>query len=445
MTQAKRPGSAWRRAALVWIGAASLAVCTLALVFSGCEQKTLLDMSQRPGTARCVYWTWPELDPADLLTPSEPVTRRWDEFLRASRDHKVLIHDFLFLEGHPETVGPTWDRNVVPPVTGPDYLNYRSAGRWHVVHRRFAPDSMSLYYLRVPGRRLIDNADARAWRFPRGAELVQLLYHHKWTGDTRGAGAELVEWRAMLHAGPGCGQMRTDGSRSDWVFESAIRDPADGLWQRTREDGRDLTWTRLGKLGHRFRWPVIRPHTCAECHRLAGRSPLDGPRGGNEVYSLGDLQEVVWTRQLRALVPLLKYPMGATTGRADPRQPRPPDAAERYRLYLDLLSRQRSEVFADTRAQQKTVRKSPFETGDTDAVARGREIYLTQCGVCHGGEARGGGPLALRTPPPPSIRRTGTGRFLKVVRQGRGPMPPWNDVLPGDEQWRLIEYLRTPE
>ena len=229
------------------------------------------------------------------------------------------------------------------------------------------------------------------------------------------------------------------------MFESAVRDPADGLWRRTREDGRDLTWTKLGKLGRRFKWPVIRPHTCAECHRLAGRSPLDGPRGGNEVYSLGDLQEVVWTRQLRSLVRLLRYPMGATTGRADPDAPQPPDADERYQLYLDLLSRQRSELLADTRAQQKTVDESPFEPGDADAQARGRRAYQTQCGACHGGEARGGGPLALRTPVPPPIRGLDTRRFLKVVRQGRGAMPSWNDVLPGDEQWRIIEYLRSLE
>ena len=211
MTQAKRPGSAWRRTALLWVGAASLAVCALALVFSGCEQKVSLGMSQQPGKAWCVYWVWPETDPANLLTPAAPPTGRWDEFLAAGRDHRVLIHDFLFLEGHPETVEPTWNRNVVPPVTGSDYLNYRSAGRWHVVHRHFAPDAMSLYYFRLPPRGLIDNGDADAWQFPTGAELVQLLYHHKWAGDTQGAAAELVEWRAMIHAGPGRGQMRTDG------------------------------------------------------------------------------------------------------------------------------------------------------------------------------------------------------------------------------------------
>ena len=443
MTQAKRTVGRWHGVALAGCALAAVGLCAVTVAVVGCSQGHFVSPENRPGTAQCVYWAWTDLNVSDVLTPAAPPARRWNEFVNAGRQHNVLIHDFLYLEGHPEAVDPTWRQNMVPEVTGEAYLNYRSAGRWHVVHRHFAPNALSLYYLRVPAGRLIDNADAERWRFPVGTELVQLLYHRGGHASGHEPTAQLVEWRRMRMAGDGCGQMRSDGTRSDWVFESAIRDPDDGLWRRTRDDDRDVTWVKLGALGKRFQWPVVRPHTCAECHRLAGRSPLDGPRGGGEVYTLGDLRDVVWAGQLAELMPMLKYPKGAAINQGPIRQARPPDPDERYRLYVRLLAEQRQQLLALVKAQQKMLDTSPFQPDDATAQAAGRQVYLTQCGVCHGAEARGGGPLALRRPAAPPLVGLGPSRWLKTLRAGRGTMPAWNAVLPADEQWRLIEHLKT--
>lgn len=440
MRQGTRAAGASLRLGLASLAIAALAVAAVAV--AGCRNDRAASREPRPGMARCVYWAWPGLDVARYLSPAIPQTPRWGEFLDASRNHRVLIYDFLFLEGHPETVDPTWNDNVVPPVTGDDYLSYRSAGRWHVVHGHFSPNALGLYYVRLPEGARIDNAEAEAWRFPKGAELVQLLYRRK-PGSGNEAAAELVEWRRMRNAGHEAGQMRSDGSRSDWIFESAIRDPGDGLWRRTREDGRDLQWTHLGPLGRRFDWPVVRPHTCAECHRLAGHSPFDGPRGAGDVYTLGDLREMVWAGQLDAVAPLLAQPPEETDIKRFADQVRPPDPRERYSLYIRLLAEQRAEVVAMVQAQQMLVDKSPFMEADVRARDQGKEIYQTQCAACHGIEARGRGPLALRTPAPPAIVGLKDKQILKTMRRGRETMPAWNTILPGDEQWRLILYLHS--
>lgn len=442
MTQANRCQGSWRRGATVACVLMAAAVSLLAIVASGCGTKDYFtDPQHRPGKARCVYWVWGGVDLEALLEPAAPPPPRWNEFLARAAEHRVLIHDFIYLEGHPEVVDRSWRQNAVPPVTAGQYRAYGDAGRWHPVDEHFAPQATSRFYLRLPKGTTIDNRDAEAWRYPVGTELVQLLYRR--TPGAAAAKAQLVEWRRMIRAGNERGQMRSDGTRSDWIFESAIRDPADGLWRRTREDGRDAVWTRLGSPGRRFRWPVVRGHTCAGCHRLAGRSPMDGPRGGDEVYSLGDLREAVWAGQLKALSPWLaeRVPDEVAQRLAD--APRPPEARRRYELYLKLLARERMQTIDEARAQQTTIDGSPFYRNDERVAVQGSDIYHTQCAACHGRGARGGGPLALRSPAPPALVGLGEQRLLKMLRNGRGTMPAWNTVLPGDEQWRLIEYLRT--
>jgi len=448
VTQEKRNLS--RRRAILWLGlAVSTVVVAGALVTAGCGRGGLPpSVREPPGLSSCTYWVWDAADLAASLQPAAPMTDRWAEFLDASADHRVLIHDFQFLEGHPDAVQPAWNEKHPPKVAETPWISYRSAGRW-VAGDHVAPNSVSLLFLRLPDGGRIDTSDPEAWRYPVGTEIVQLIYRRDIAGASTvpttatGRRAVLVEWRRMRMAGRERGQMRTDGSRSDWVFESAVRDPADGLWRRTREDHRDVRWVRMGRPGNRFDWPVVRPHTCAECHRMAGRSPFDGPRGGNDVYSLGDLREVVWTDQVATLTPLMTQPPDEAAVAAARQQQLPPDRAERFDAYIRALAEQRGKDPVLVRAQQQLLDASPFVRGDPQAVSRGRDIYLAQCAGCHGAEARGNGPFALRHPSPPALGGLKDKAILDAIRRGRDTMPAFVGTLPGDEQWRLVEYLRT--
>ena len=176
---------------------------------------------------------------------------------------------------------------------------------------------------------------------------------------------------------------------------------------------------------------------------MSRRSPLDGPRGGNEVYSIGDLQEIAWSRQSEWFGPLLRYSPGRADLDAARRRPHPVDPVARRDAYLHALALERNQNVLRTRVQQMTLDHSPFNAGNPDAARRGKEIYTTQCAACHGLKARGRGRLALRNPAPPPIARAKPKRIIKLLRQGRRNMPSFARTLPGDEQWRLVEYLQT--
>jgi mono/diheme cytochrome c family protein len=236
--------------------------------------------------------------------------------------------------------------------------------------------------------------------------------------------------------------MKSDGTRSAWVFESALRQ-SDGRWRRVREDEQDLDWVHAGRLGNRYTRPAVRPHLCAECHALAGRSPFDGPRGGHEIYSLGDSREMVWAGLSEKITPLLlPHPNGDEVARLA-RQPRPSEPADRAQAYLAALAKRRHEMPIITRVQQDHLSTNPFRPDDPEVLAAGRQIYLTQCAGCHGLDARGGGPFALRRPAPPALLGLRSSKFLALTRAGSGPMPAWDDLPPGDDLWRIFTFLNS--
>lgn len=415
------------------LAAASVLIVTLVSV-GGCGRAGFVSRDNLPGVASADYWLWPDLKIEDTLTPAPPVTPRWSEFAKAAAAHTVLLYDFQYCEGHPSAVDPTWKDADPPVVTGPDYVAYHSAAGWHAVDHWFGPAGHEVCYLHLPPGQSIDASDPAAWRFPVGTEFLQFLYRLPPAGDGRDLP---IEWRRMRLAGPGRGQMRSDGTRSAWVFESAFRQ-SDGRWRRVREDGQDVEWVHAGRLGARYVRPAVRPHLCAECHALAGRSPFDGPRGSNEVYSLGDQREMVWAELSKTVAPHLLPPPNSDQAARLVRQPRPPEPADRLLAYLTALSKRRHEMPIATRVQQANLSASPFRPDDLDA---GRQIYLTQCAGCHGADARSPGPFPLRRPAPPALAGLRSARFLAVARDGRGAMPAWADVLSGDDLWRIFAHL----
>lgn len=87
-----------------------------------------------------------------------------------------------------------------------------------------------------------------------------------------------------------------------------------------------------------------------------------------------------------------------------------------------------------------------------DPAEQGRERYMSDCGSCHGADARGGGTVAAALKMPPSdltvlsrdnsgqfpedyVRRVVDGRDLPPAAHGETSMPVWGDhykrALPG--------------
>lgn len=83
-------------------------------------------------------------------------------------------------------------------------------------------------------------------------------------------------------------------------------------------------------------------------------------------------------------------------------------------------------------------------------LERGRERFEIYCGACHGIMGDAGTPVAARMllrPPPslhdPRIRALPPGRLYRIVKEGYGLMPGYEDVLSVEERWGVVAYVQA--
>ena len=91
-------------------------------------------------------------------------------------------------------------------------------------------------------------------------------------------------------------------------------------------------------------------------------------------------------------------------------------------------------------------RQSPVPA-DAASLARGKQIYDTNCASCHGGTGKGDGPAAQALNPKPAdlaiMAQHSAGDLAWKVETGRGPMPPWKGVLAENQIWDVVNYVRS--
>ncbi len=78
-----------------------------------------------------------------------------------------------------------------------------------------------------------------------------------------------------------------------------------------------------------------------------------------------------------------------------------------------------------------------------DALKRGRDIFKTNCVVCHGEDGKG---VVEGTPDftsPEFVATTSLVELFKSVSEGKGTMPPWKGQLTEEERWDVLMYIRT--
>ena len=85
-----------------------------------------------------------------------------------------------------------------------------------------------------------------------------------------------------------------------------------------------------------------------------------------------------------------------------------------------------------------------------DSLARGGDLYATNCARCHGAEFDGTGPDASTLPVSPAdlvlhFPQHSDGQHFAVISNGRpaSGMPAWEGVLTEDDIWNVINYLRA--
>ena len=90
-------------------------------------------------------------------------------------------------------------------------------------------------------------------------------------------------------------------------------------------------------------------------------------------------------------------------------------------------------------------------TASDESVAIGRELFATNCALCHGETGEGDGPAASGLAKPPAdlnedhVQSLTDGALFYIISQGvpDSPMPAWENVLSEDERWHLVNFLRT--
>jgi mono/diheme cytochrome c family protein len=92
---------------------------------------------------------------------------------------------------------------------------------------------------------------------------------------------------------------------------------------------------------------------------------------------------------------------------------------------------------------------------DDASIARGLELFQVNCAVCHGEQGDGQGLIvphfeangAPRLPADLTADRmvqVADNHFYNIVTNGLPPlMPPFGDLIPGDDIWHLVNYIRT--
>lgn len=88
-----------------------------------------------------------------------------------------------------------------------------------------------------------------------------------------------------------------------------------------------------------------------------------------------------------------------------------------------------------------------------EAVSAGRDLFATNCSMCHGAEANGVSFVASRfelsgEKPPPSLTRDELsalpdGSLFWTVTNGVNRMPSFKRLLNAEERWTIISYIRS--
>jgi mono/diheme cytochrome c family protein len=84
---------------------------------------------------------------------------------------------------------------------------------------------------------------------------------------------------------------------------------------------------------------------------------------------------------------------------------------------------------------------------NTASAKEGEGIYNTNCKSCHGDMGKNNSLKSLK-PVPPDLTSTGSkalldGELFYILNTGRGLMPSFKEVLPENNRWKVISYMRS--
>lgn len=86
---------------------------------------------------------------------------------------------------------------------------------------------------------------------------------------------------------------------------------------------------------------------------------------------------------------------------------------------------------------------------DKPSIKKGRTIFKQRCVVCHGQEGKGDGAGSKALNPKPAnlasqlVQSQADGELFWKISEGRGPMITWKNIIPEQDRWHLVNFIRT--
>lgn len=93
--------------------------------------------------------------------------------------------------------------------------------------------------------------------------------------------------------------------------------------------------------------------------------------------------------------------------------------------------------------------KNPIKA-TPESVAKGKELYKTNCQMCHGEKGDGQGPMAANLQQKPGnftdknlMGKFTDGELFWMISKGKLPMPGYEKTLSKENIWHIVNYIRT--
>ena len=83
-----------------------------------------------------------------------------------------------------------------------------------------------------------------------------------------------------------------------------------------------------------------------------------------------------------------------------------------------------------------------------ESLNRGKALYDVHCGVCHGAQGRGDGPVGGKYIPDPMdltldyVQMQPDGQLYYTISHGSIAMPYYRDSIAKQERWHVINYIK---